>query len=107
MKRGGPLRRRSRLRPVSDKRRAQMIERRRNWHDAYGERPDCAGRGTIPVCDTRPHPADDGHEVLSRARGGSITDPAGGLPLCRTGHTWVTEHPAEAEALGMLRPSTR
>jgi hypothetical protein len=101
------LRRRTPIRPISDRRREQMAERKRNWHDAYGYRPDCAGRGIIPVCDTRSHPADDGHEVLSRGRGGSITDPGNGVPLCRTGHTWVTEHPAGAEALGMLRPSDR
>ena len=46
-------------------------------------------------------PADDPHELLSRARGGSITDPANIVPLCRADHRWVTEHPREAAAEGL------
>lgn len=47
----------------------------------------------------------DPHELLSRARGGSITDPFNVVPLCRPCHDWVTEHPAEAEEQGWSRPS--
>lgn len=47
--------------------------------------------------------ADDAHEIVARARGGSITDPENLLPLCRAHHTWVTEHPLEAEKLGLSR----
>jgi len=50
------------------------------------------------TCDTR---ADDLHEIVSRARGGSITDPTNVLPLCREHHIWVTEHLVEAEAMGL------
>lgn len=42
----------------------------------------------------------DAHELLSRARGGSITDLANIALLCRPCHTWVTENPALAEAAG-------
>lgn len=44
----------------------------------------------------------DGHERLSRARGGSITDPANIVQLCRRCHDWVTTHPAEATEQGWL-----
>lgn len=47
--------------------------------------------------------ADDLHEIVSRARGGSIVDPENVVPLCREHHRWVTEHPLEAAELGLLR----
>lgn len=46
--------------------------------------------------------ADDLHEVLSRARGGSISDPANCVPLCRECHDWVTTHPRLATGEGWL-----
>lgn len=36
---------------------------------------------------------DDMHEVRSRARGGSITDPLNIVCLCRRHHDWVTTEP--------------
>lgn len=42
----------------------------------------------------------DAHEVRSRARGGSPTDRDNIRLLCRTCHTWITEHPTLAEAEG-------
>ncbi|HJQ00115.1 MAG TPA: HNH endonuclease signature motif containing protein [Jatrophihabitans sp.] len=48
-------------------------------------------------------PAVDPHEVLPRGRGGSITDPANCVPLCRECHTWIGENIAEAEVGGWLR----
>ena len=47
--------------------------------------------------------ADDAHEIVSRARGGSITDRENLLPLCREHHRWTTEHPLEAEKLGLSK----
>jgi hypothetical protein len=46
--------------------------------------------------------ATDLHEVLSRARGGSITDLSNIRGLCRPCHTYITEHPAWALAEGWL-----
>jgi len=89
---------RTRLKPQSAKRRRENRERRKAMIAAFGESPRCR----FPAC-TRP--ADDAHEILSRARGGSITDPANVAPLCRVHHTFVTEHPAEAERLGLSLPS--
>jgi hypothetical protein len=69
----------------------------------FGDSPWCAirwGHGCRGF-------ADDLHEVLSRGRGGSITEAANTLPGCRWCHTQVTTHPAEAEARGFLLPSGR
>lgn len=54
-----------------------------------------------PICmRCRTNPSDDVHEIVSRARGGSITDRANLVCLCRRCHSWVTTHPKEAEAEG-------
>ena len=47
----------------------------------------------------------DGHEILSRARGGSITDLKNILPVCRPCHEWIGTHPKAATELGLLRHS--
>lgn len=49
--------------------------------------------------------AADAHEVLTRARGGSITDPANIIPVCRPCHRLITTEPALADALELTRPS--
>lgn len=46
--------------------------------------------------------ATDCHEVLTRARGGSITDPANFRYLGRKCHDWITTHPLEAHAEGYV-----
>ena len=53
----------------------------------------CTGRAT------------EGHEILSRARGGSITDPKNVIGVCRPCHSWITTHPKQATELGFLRHS--
>lgn len=42
----------------------------------------------------------DWHERLSRARGGSITDEANRVWLCRPCHDYITTHPKWAETNG-------
>ena len=60
----------------------------------------------FPICQRcGSNPSQDCHEVLSRARGGSITDPENIRALCRRCHVWVTEHPREATDEGWLRNS--
>lgn len=75
----------------SAKRRVEQAERTRALRAVFGTNPICARCGG---------PADDCHELLSRARGGSITDPANLVALCRPCHTWVTTEPAQAAAAG-------
>jgi 5-methylcytosine-specific restriction endonuclease McrA len=45
------------------------------------------------------------HEIKSRARGGSITDPDNVAALCHECHAWITTHPAAAHAEGWLKHS--
>lgn len=50
-------------------------------------------------------PGAEGHEVLTRGRGGSPYDVDNIVTLCRSCHAWVTEHAEAAEALGLILPS--
>jgi len=61
------------------------------------EHPICQRCGAAPT--------DDVHELLSRARGGSITDPANLACLCRGCHSLITQNPALAEAEGWALPT--
>ncbi len=42
------------------------------------------------------------HEKLTRARGGSITDPENCVALCRECHDWIHAHPRQATEDGWL-----
>jgi nitrate/TMAO reductase-like tetraheme cytochrome c subunit len=59
-----------------------------------------------PVCQ-RCHSARsvDVHELRSRARGGSITDPTNTVGLCRLCHEFITRNPLVAENEGWALPS--
>lgn len=118
MKRGGPLQRRAplagksnlarsaplartgRLPARSAKREAVMVERRQLVAEILATRPVCEAR--LSGCTRR---SVDVHERKSRARGGDILDRRILVALCRWCHTWITEHPAEAERLGWALPS--
>ena len=91
-----PLERVTRLRPVSDKRTRENRERRAMLAAKYPARPLCE----VPWC-TRW--ADDAHEPLTRARGGSIVDPENVAAICRPHHDEITfEEPGWAYELGLL-----
>lgn len=62
------------------------------------ERPWCQAR--LKGCWGR---SSEVHEVVTRARGGSILDPHNVLALCHWCHCWVTEHPLEAHSLFLVR----
>ena len=72
----------------SRKREAMYRQRRPLVAALLAERPICERCGT--------NPSDDVHEVVSRARGGSILDRSNLVCLCRSCHTWLTDHPAAA-----------
>lgn len=42
------------------------------------------------------------HELVSRARGGSIIDRSNCVALCHRCHSWITTHPREATAQGWM-----
>ena len=101
---------RSPIAPVSKKRRKENRKRKKLTDSMKANGPVmCQFLQRVPVddhsycvdgCGFR---ADDLHEVVSRARGGSITDPENCVPLCRQHHRWVTEHPLEAAELGLSK----
>ena len=108
MSRARPLQRRTPLRStkplagvtplakVSQKRRAENRKRRAIVLATFGTSPACA----VPGCGRC---ADDVHEPLTRGRGGSITDPANMVSLCRACHDEITfTEPAWAYDLGLL-----
>src|SRR5690606_28716508 len=80
---------------MSARRRAENRERREIAHATFGDAPLCA----IPGCGRL---ADDVHEPLTRARGGSITDPSNMVPLCRDCHDVVQRGPQWAYDLGPM-----
>lgn len=43
------------------------------------------------------------HEILSRARGGSIVEDDNVLALCHAHHQWVTEHPRLSAIAGLSK----
>jgi hypothetical protein len=83
------------LRPVSAKRRAENRVRRQVVQAVFGDAPRCQRPGCTRL-------ADDVHEPLTRARGGSITDPVNMVPLCRACHMQVQLGPAWAYDLGLM-----
>lgn len=87
------------LRARSAKRTVEQRARRVSVAALLAERgPWCQAR--LPVCAGL---ACDAHEVLTRARGGSITDPANILLVCRPCHDWIGSSPVAAAALGLVR----
>jgi hypothetical protein len=75
---------RSPVKAVSDRRRKENRERTKLIKALSADgRPLCAWPGPS-------HWADDLHEVLTRGRGGSITDEGNVRPLCREHHDLVT-----------------
>jgi hypothetical protein len=120
VKRSKPLRRtplkakqawtptRKRLQPRSQRRQAEMAVRVPQIISAVADGQRCeagpvlsAGRVAVRCAGA----ACDWHEVVTRARGGSILDPANRLWVCRPCHTWITEHPAQAHDLGLVKHS--
>lgn len=101
---GRPLPR-STLPAQSAKRKAESMQRRYMVRRELASRPWCEAKPLIGGehrCDGR---ATDIHEPLTRARGGSITDPANTWALCRSCHRFIHDNPEEATRLGLLVPS--
>ena len=102
VKQGAPRARLKRGKPlpkVGKKRAAQIRERRAMLQAKYPGITLCE----VPFCN---RVADDAHEPLTRARGGSITDPENVRAVCRPHHDEITlEEPGWAYDLGFLRHS--
>lgn len=98
VKRSAPIKRTGRLNYRSKKRAALYKDERIPIVIAMLE--------AKPICERcKVAKSSDIHELKSRARGGSITDPKNLSALCRPCHSWITTHPADATAEGWLRNS--
>lgn len=90
------------IKPVSDRRRSELAARRAVVAAALRRDGGCIGRGLVPsVACWGPL---DGHEPLTRARGGDYLDLENVVTLCRAHHDWTHAHPALSTPLGLLRP---
>jgi len=88
--------RRTAIRPMSAKRRAENVVRRAVKERLVEERGgSCQLRG--PDCDGL---AVDAHEVVRRSQGGSITDADNILLVCRPCHERIDTHPEWAVDVG-------
>ena len=106
LKRGGPLPRRTPLRAMSRKRRKVQVLRREMVRDELARRELCEAAAVIRQAGYQPRCqglAVELHEPLTRARGGSILDPANTVAICRSCHDWIHVNPAAATDLGLLR----
>lgn len=97
---------RKRLPAQSAKRRQEAPRRAEVRAGVLGRDRTCQARGVAPGACSSPS-ADravlEVHEVISRGRwqAGYLVE-GNCLALCQRHHDWVTEHPREAEDLGLL-----
>ena len=106
LRRGGPLARRTPLRARSRKRSKQQWERARMVRRELWKRELCEAGAVITHAGHNARcqgVAVELHEPLTRARGGSILDPANTVAICRSCHDWIHVNPAAATDLGLLR----
>ena len=81
---------------MSARRRFEMTERARTRQTVM-DRARRLCEADLDGCTTH---ATDVHEIKTRARGGSITDPDNCLALCRWCHAFITAHPAFSDEWG-------
>ncbi|MEM9752577.1 MAG: hypothetical protein AAF916_04250 [Planctomycetota bacterium] len=91
--------RRTPLKRVSEKRRAQMYNRDRCKTIVRLRSKGQCELGIAGVCTGK---AKDAHELLPRAQGGDPTDPANVRDVCRRCHDYAHANPEEAYAFGWL-----
>lgn len=107
MKRSGPIKRRTPLKAKSAKTAKRDRNRAKFRREQLADRPHCEARQTIwtaePTWSGCTRWATDLHEPLTRARGGSVLDPANTIATCRQCHEWVHRFPKKATEIGLLR----
>lgn len=102
---GSQLKRGKPMRQVS-KKREKLNRARRDFVAGFlAARPRCEAREPIMNHDVehRCHIwSVDVHEVVTRARGGSILDPDNCRAICRACHDWIHANPKAATEAGLL-----
>jgi hypothetical protein len=95
---------------MSDKRRAQLAEREEVRRIVLDRDRSCraAGRAPGPCRQFRGRKPLEVHELWPGAgRSTSWLNPDDCIAVCPSHHDWITEHPADAERLGLLRRGWR
>ena len=100
---------RSPVNRISQKRQAEMQLRKSLMEETFGPRETwrCTFwlyRSTLmepSLC----HGNVNGHELLKRSRGGSITDMNNVVLLCDFHNGWCEDHPSDAHDMGLARHS--
>lgn len=85
------------IRPRSKKMALIYVARRKLVAEMLEQNPICVRCGKEPSTEV--------HEILSRARGGSILDKENCAALCHKCHFWITTNPREAHEHGWLKHS--
>ena len=80
------------LRPRSQKRASEMIQRRKLVKELLERFPQCARCHSNQSVDL--------HELKNRSQGGDFLDAEQIVTLCRECHRWVTENPLKAHGEG-------
>jgi len=105
LRRGKPPERRTPLRQVSAKRTKVQRLRRAMVAEELAKRELCEAGARITHAGHNARCnglAIELHEPLTRARGGSILDPANTVAICRSCHDWIHANPAAATSVGLL-----
>lgn len=93
LKRTGQLKRRKRLGGQSSRRRQEQTVRAALAHEHLGAR--CRIGSDVCTGD-----AENFHELVGRAQGGSIIDRRQLVPCCQRCNSWIEDHPTVAYANG-------
>lgn len=101
MKRGGWLKRKTRLQPMSERRKSEVLRRREVVEQVRrrdGNRCQAAGLVRSVICCGPLDP----HEIIPRSswRAGYL-EPDNVVIVCRAHHDWIGDNPLEAEAVGL------
>lgn len=99
------------MKPVSDKRKEENVLRREllelkfgprhEWTCRFNEHRDKHPEVQVGKNFRTCWGPIDGHEIIKRSRGGSITDMEIVTTLCRLHNGWVEDHPLSAHRLGL------
>lgn len=91
------------MRRVSKKRAAIQRDRQATVQAVLARDRGC--RAALLVPDVKCWGPLDVHEILTRARGGSIIDEENCIVVCRRHHDWIGQWPARAAELGLTKHS--
>lgn len=110
-KRGSSNLKRSPLKPRSDKRENDYVDRRSIVSNMLKEHKVCqackvwagfdVALGNSVSLIYTPNKPRDIHEIVNRSQGGSILDPMNLLAVCRPCHNRITVNPVDAETVGL------